>query len=393
MDGIGKAHSQEYGVSPAVIVEVPQVTTILGAFSEFCQGYAIMGTNSHGLRVAMSPREDSSVRIFNASSGTERKKFQLTAIRQRKEDKWGQVVKAICQNMIAAGLGINGFDMTFKGQSADADSPTLTGALVSGMIMALNKLYNLGCDKSEMIRLAYGANRFATVYASRLRDLITIFTAEEGKVIFFDLETYNHKSIDYPFLKGRGAGSYFIDCGLPPEELAEEVEFFRESCGEAREAGKKLIANGGKLRDLSEWDIRHQHIPLSHDLRNALSFIVEESGYALKAYDAIKSGNSTAFGKLIAAEQRNLGELAGLTSPEVDWLVRRGVEVPGVKGITEISCGISGTLIALIDDDADDGYLKQIEEYERIFGFKPIIREFVPSGAIRIVSDDDSPIK
>ena len=106
MDGIGKAHSQEYGVSPAVIVEVPQVTTILGAFSEFCQGYAIMGTNSHGLRVAMSPREDSSVRIFNASSGTERKKFQLTAIRQRKEDKWGQVVKAICQNMIAAGLGI-----------------------------------------------------------------------------------------------------------------------------------------------------------------------------------------------------------------------------------------------------------------------------------------------
>ena len=185
MDGIGKAHSQEYGVSPAVIVEVPQVTTILGAFSEFCQGYAIMGTNSHGLRVAMSPREDSSVRIFNASSGTERKKFQLTAIRQRKEDKWGQVVKAICQNMIAAGLGINGFDMTFKGQSADADSPTLTGALVSGMIMALNKLYNLGCDKSEMIRLAYGANRFATVYASRLRDLITIFTAEEGKVIFF----------------------------------------------------------------------------------------------------------------------------------------------------------------------------------------------------------------
>ena len=391
MEGIAKAHLQEYGASPAVVIEVPQVTTLLGAFSEYCHGYAIMGTNSHGLRVAMSPRQDSSVRVFNASSGTERKKFQLTAIRQRKEDKWGQVVKAVCQNIMAAGLGISGFDMTFKGQSAEADPPALTGALVVGMMMALNELYGLGCDKGEMIRLSYGANRFTDVYSSRLRDLITIFTAEPGKVIFFDLETYDYKFIDYAFTKGSGVGSFFIDCGLPSEELAEEVAFFRESCEEAREAGKSLASNGERIRDLSEWDIRHQHIPLSQDLRNAISFIVEESGYALKAADAIRSANPTAFGKLIAAEQRNLSELAGLTSPEVDWLVRRGVEVPGVKGITEISCGITGTLIALIDDGSEDGYLRQIEEYERIFGFKPLIREFVPSGSIKAVSIDDDP--
>ena len=50
-----------------------------------------------------------------------------------------------------------------------------------------------------------------------------------------------------------------------------------------------------------------------------------------------------------------------------------------------------GTLIALIDDGSEDGYLRQIEEYERIFGFKPLIREFVPSGSIKVVSIDDDP--
>ena len=48
-------------------------------------------------------------------------------------------------------------------------------------------------------------------------------------------------------------------------------------------------------------------------------------------------------------------------------------------------------LIALIDDGSEDGYLRQIEEYERIFGFKPLIREFVPSGSIKVVSIDDDP--
>ena len=86
MDGIEKAHTEEYGGEPAVLVEVPQVTTLLGAFSEFCNGYAITSTNDHGLRVAITPRTDNLVRVYNASRN-ERKKFQLAVIRQRKEDK------------------------------------------------------------------------------------------------------------------------------------------------------------------------------------------------------------------------------------------------------------------------------------------------------------------
>ena len=37
MDGTAKAHQGEYGVEPDVLVEVPQVTTLLGAFAEYCK--------------------------------------------------------------------------------------------------------------------------------------------------------------------------------------------------------------------------------------------------------------------------------------------------------------------------------------------------------------------
>ncbi len=389
MDGIVKAHMNEYGELPALVVEVPQVTTILGAFAEYCQGFSIMATNDHGLRIAISPRSDNAVRAFNASAGNERKKFQLTAIRQRKEDKWGQVVKGVCQSLIASGISISGFDMTFKGQSAFSDEIALSAALTSGLVQAIDRAFHLDCGKKELISFAYGANRFSEIYNSRLRDIITIFTAERGKVIFFDTESYDYQYYDYPFTKDKGIGCYFIDCALPPDELAEEVSYFRSVCQEASEASKKLIPKGEKLRSFTERDVRRIHMPLSQELRTAVAFIVEESGFAQKAIDAIRTINGNAFGRLISAEQRNLSELAGITSPEVDWLVKRGAEVPGVRGVTEISCGITGTLIVLIDKGAEDRYFERIEEYERIFGFRPLIREFIPAGSIKVIYPDD----
>ena len=160
MDGTAKAHQGEYGSEPGVLVEVPQVTTLLGAFAEYCSGYALMSTNDHGLRVALTRRDDNTVRVFNATKG-ERKKFQLAVIRQRKEDKWAQIVKAVCQAVISAELPLPGFDMTFKGQSAVADNPSLTAALVSGLVCALNTLFNFGLDADGQVRLAFSANRFS----------------------------------------------------------------------------------------------------------------------------------------------------------------------------------------------------------------------------------------
>ena len=388
MDGTVKAHAEEYGEEPAVLVEVPQVTTLLGAFSEYCNGFAVTSTNDHGLRVAITPRGDNLVRVFNATK-QERKKFQLAVIRQRKEDKWAQIIKAVCQAVISAELPLTGFDMTFKGQSASADNPSLTAALVSGLIYAMDRVFGFNMNADQLVRLAFSTNRYSEIYKLRLRDLVTIFTAVPGKILFADLESYDFEMIDYPFVKGSGTGSFFIDCRLPEGELSEEVEYFRENCSEASRRMKDVLPRGDKLRALSERGIRHLHLPLPEELKRTISFVVEDSAFASKSVDSIKSGNATALGKIFTAEQRNISELAELTSPEVDWLVRRGAETQGVRGITEISLGISGTLIALIDDGAEEAYRKQLEEYERIFGFHPVMREFVPSGSIKVLSKDE----
>ncbi len=391
MNGIVKVHSEEYGVMPEVVVEVPQVTTLLGAFSEFCSGYALMSTNTEGLRVSVSRRSDSAVHVLN-STKKERKRFQLMAIRPRKEDKWCTVVKSVCQMLQAAELSFTGFNLVFKGQSAVADPPAITAALSAGLIMALDKLFGFGLNRNTAMRLAYNSNRYSDSYQSRLRDLITIFTAEPGKMIHFDLDSYDYSFYDYPFVKGSGIGSYFIDCALPADELSEEVALFRRTAAKASAVLKSELPKGYKLRTLTKKELLQNHPSFPEDWKRMITFILEDTAAANRGLECLKTRDAEAMGKLLSDEQRDIQNLAELTSPEVDWLVKRGAESEYIRGVTEVSVGITGTLVVLIDDGSEELYRKQLEEYERIFGFHPVMREYIPSGSIKVIPENEYPL-
>ena len=390
MKGIVNVHKAEYGVEPEVVVEVPQVTTLLGSFSDFCSGYALMSTNTQGLRVAVSRRSDSQVHVLN-STKKERKKFQLVAVKARKEDRWCIPVKAICATLQSSDYAVPGFNLTIKGQSAVADPPAITAAITSGVLCALNKLLGYGLDANGMMRIAYSANRFSDTYKARLRDLITIFSAEPGRMIRFDLETYSYDFFPYPFTPESGMCSWFIDCSLPADELSEEVAIFREDAKEAFAALRTELPRSARVRNLPRKEII-QSRALTEDWKRIVSFVTEDSAAADKGYQALLAGDAKTLGRLLASEQQNISHLAGLTSPEVDWLVKRGSEVSGVLGVTEISVGITGTLVALVESGSVEAYREKLEEYERIFGFKPVMREYIPSGSIRIIPEDEYPL-
>ena len=389
MKGIIDVHKAEYGEEPAVVVEVPQVTTLLGAFSEFCSGFALMSTNTQGLRVAVSRRADSQAHVLN-STKKERRKFQLIGIKGRKEDKWCTPVKSICQVLQASELDVPGFNLTIKGQSAVADPPAITAAITSGLLLALDKLFGYKLEINSLMRLAYNSNRFSDSYKARLRDLITIFSSKPGKMIHFDLETYDYSFFPYPFTEESGVGSWFIDCSLPADELSEEVAIFRKEAAAAFIQLKNELPRGTKLRNIPRKEII-QNRNISEDWKRIISFVIEDSAAAEKGYEYLLSGDARQLGKVLSEEQRNLSQSAGLTSPEVDWLVKRGAESDSVCGVTEISVGITGTLVALIERDKEALFGEKLEEYERIFGFKPVMREYIPSGSIRIIPKDEYP--
>lgn len=390
MNGVAKYHLKEYGVEPEIIIEAPQVMTLFGAFSDCINGYALMSTNDYGMRIAVSKRDDNTVKILNVTK-QDKKKFIVTNIKYRKEDRWANAAKAILYELVMSGYQLGGMNITIKGPSAIGDNFSLCASIFSGLLVAVNSIYGLNIDADMMLKLAYSANGFSELFQTRLRDLITIFTAKKDNVIFFDLESYEYKMFEYPFNSIPGVKSFLLSTSLPYSVLTPEMEEFRLSVLSLMQDVKSRLPKNFKIRELSDHQIR-QELRLKPEIqRRQLMYVVEESELARQAGEAMESKDYETFSKLMVSLQKNLFTKAELTTPEIDWIVRKCGETEGVLGISQVFVGLSGTLITLIDSNIDIAYTCRLEEYERIFGFHATIRPYVPCGGVRRIEiDEDS---
>ncbi len=390
MKDIESYHYKEYSEHPDIVVEVPQVTTLLGAFSDFVNGFALMSTNDYGLRISLSRRQDNSVRVLNVTK-QDKKKFQISSLKFRKEDRWANAVKAILNELISnLGANLIGLNITIKGHSAGCDHSSFSAAVFSGLLFGINRLFELNLTMEEMVRVAFNANRFTPIYNARLRDLITIFSAKAGKVILYDLESYEYKLVEYPFIGFEGCSTYLVSSSIPYSVLTPEEDEFRSECEDIFQRIRPKIAKGMKIRDLSEKDIRHSLADLGESQRRFAQFVIQDSDIARKAWDAICTSDIESFARLLNMQQKGITSKAELSSPEIDWIARRGMEAEGVRAMAQVYIGLSGTLLALIDEEGKLPYTNRLEEYERIFGFHADVRDYIPSGGIRIVEDEGS---
>ena len=153
----------------------------------------------------------------------------------------------------------------------------------------------------------------------------------------------------------------------------------------------KKVLPGVSPEDYTPDIISESGVVLSEEERRAVLYIIREIQAVKEGGAALQKSDLAGFSKVINNSHQGLRDLFEISCPEVDWLVKRGSEMSSVCGVTEISVGITGTLVALIENGKEEEFKEKLEEYERIFGFRPTMREYIPSGSIRIIPEDEYP--
>ena len=355
-------HRNEYGEEPEVVVDVPGVMTILGSYADFCDGYALMCTNTQGLRLAISRRNDNTVKVYNHTI-QDRKKFQLSGLKCKPDDKWISTVKAVFIALQHDGISLPGMDISITGRTAHSDYDTLSAAVAAGFLIAFNDLLNLSLSLNDMLRIAHAANAYSNG-SSRLRDLLTLFIIKKKELVLFDLESYSYETMENPFDTDE-ITTYILDCGIPKNILYEEERKVQDITKETMETLKKTMEKGTRLRDYSTRELKYKRGLATENALRYANFTLTESSRVTKAWEALKH-------------------------PEVEWLIKRANENPHVYASSLISMGLSGHILIV----GEPGFIEQFEdklaEYERIFDFHATQRSFSPTGGVRILRDDDS---
>jgi len=348
----------------------------------YCQGYSLCATNDRSLSVAVSPRSDSFVRIFNSYSN-DRKKFGLASIKYRKEDRWGNYVKGMVLGL-QRHIDVPGLNITLSGNLLCCDGRVLSAAIGVGVGMALYRLLGLEPDVSVIASCCcISCSKFCGELYNK-HFILAMLHAKEGSFLLFDMQNGLFRHVADPF-KGSGFSLVLANGNIQPLAMREELYSKHNQVGAAMENLSKFHADTS-FKSFPVDDLLDRQLPVDEETRAICCYVFEGSSTALLLERLFAQKDFIQIGKALSKLGKGLRDKIELTCPELDWLSKRSIETLGCCGSSIVYNGAGGYVAMVMEDASFDVYVSKLDEYERIFGFKASAFRYAPGCGVSTIS-------
>ena len=385
MMDIGLIHRREYEIEdtvPVIIAEAPGRIHYLGEHGELRSGLYLSSAIDRYIRVAVSMRKDNSIRFFASDLG-ERKRTTLVNLKYKREDRWANYIKVAIHIFSELGYPVKGLNFTVAGNIPQQVGLASSSAIESAAVMALKGYFKVSISDRELLnRLSASKNLFFGSKFSPVDYLVT-FSAKKDQFLVVDEQNFKVKRIKSPFSKYR---LLVMDSRVPKMGVEDELKQRQADT----KKGLSLLSNnrkGASFRDFAEADLMESMGNLPEEIRRRSLHIVQEFRRVSDAEDFLKRGDLLSFTKTINQSHESLRDLYEVSCPETDWLVKRAQELNGVLASRMTGHGFGGCTYAFIGDELAVEYKKRLEDYERIFGFRPVIYDMKIASGCRLIPE------
>jgi galactokinase len=380
MKDIQALHRAEYEEEATVIATSPGVVKLLGEQAEAAEGLVLAVAIACEMRVAVSVRRDSSLRFFAPDLG-ERKRTSLSNMKFKREDRWANFPKAVLDLLFREGLAPRGVNFTILGEVPPLLGLASSTAITLASALALTRLFGLEKRNDEIADLARRAEEDFLGKPSGAHDILTGALATPDSVSIIDLRANRRRAL--PFFDGEWS-VLLTDSKVPRFSVDTELKQRDDDC-------KRCLALIGKkkrsLRDVTPEEVDELMGVLPESVRRRCLHVAEEQRRVREAEDALASGDTAAFGRVINKSHLSLRNLYEVSCPEIDWLQKRAAEIEGVLCSRLTGKGFGGCTVSIMRSEIIPEYRRRLEDYERIFGFRPFIHETSISPGLRLVED------
>lgn len=379
MKDIVALHRAEFEEYPQIVATAPGVVKLLGEQTPSAEGLVLAGALSFDVSVAVSERRDSSLRFFAADLG-ERKRTGAASLKFKKEDRWANYPKAVLERFARQGSASKGLNLTIAGEVPTGLGFASSASLLLATTMALRSYFGLSLRNEEVADFAWKAESEFFGVPGRIDDFLVAACSTPHAATIVDLRNARRHSL--PFFDGDWA-VILTDSKVPRLSLANE-ESQRDAS--VKQALTLLDPSGRKsLRDFAPEEIEELMGQLPESVRRRALHLCEEHRRVKEAEAALAEGDEASFGKILSRSHASLRNLYEVSCPEVDWLQKRAMETEGILCSRLTGSGFGGCTVSIMKAESVEEYRRKLDEYERIFGFRPAIYETGLEGSMRVV--------
>jgi len=383
---IGLIHRQEYELrddrsEPVVIAEAPGRIHFLGEHGEPKAGLYLSSAIDRYIQVAVSMRRENSLRFFAADLG-ERKRTTLVNLKYKREDRWANYIKVAVHMFAQMGYPVKGLNFTVAGDIPQQVGLASSSAMEAAAVAALRGFFLANISDRELLsRLNASRLQFFGVNDNPV-DYLIDFSAKKDQFLVVDEVNQELRSIKSPLGKYK---LLIMDSRVPRMGIDEELKQRQKDI----KKGLDILSrnkSGATFREYAATDLVESMGNLTEKIRRRSLHIVQEMRRVHDASDSLQRADFASFTKIISHSHESLRDLYEVSCPEVDWLVKRALEIDGVLASRMTGQGFGGCTYTFIREDAVQEYTKRLDDYERIFGFHPIIYEMKLASGCRLVS-------
>jgi galactokinase len=383
---IGQIHRTEYeleeGRSPIAIAEAPGRVHFMGDQGVPSTGYFLSAAIDRHVRLAVNMRKDNSFRFF-ASDLKERKRSTLANLKYRREDRWANYIKTAVFAFTELGHPMKGLNFTFCGDIPQQIGIASSVALETAAAVALKSLLNVQINDLDLAQKLFEAHEKFFEKEASLADYQICLLARKDQFLLVDIGANVITKIKSPLSRYR---VLLVDSKVPQFGAERELESRRADTLKGLEFLTQKY-DGAGFKDFEPADLLDVLGDFPEQIRRRTVHIVEEIHRIKDACEALEKNDTASLAKLIFNSHESLRDLYEISCPEIDWLVKRAQEIEGAVGSRMTGAGFGGCTYTIIRRELVDEYIKRLEEYERIFGFRPVFYEVKLATGARLLPE------
>ena len=373
---ICNGHIAEFKQMPQIVVEVPEIITFFGTFSNLYSGKTITAAGPRCLLTAVSVSSGNQICINNLET-KDRKKTSVSVFKYRKEDKWVNFIRGACLGLSEIIGRFNAFDISFSGPVSLSSDVFLCPSLAAGFVIAVNSILKLRLSNDDILGIVINTCKFCAIDVPY--DIIySIIYGRAGSYNVYDWLSGKFMTLNNPFSNSQYK-MICINSNIPSDMMREEVLDTSRMVLKTVDVIKHVFNRTSVSALLYQDIIDAGNASISEEMRHCAKYLLDESQTAAQAVDAFISKDAVYIKRLLGKNGRLSREELDLTSPELDWIAKR-------VGDSSVVSGFGFSIIsAVILNDYYNVVIEKLEDYEKIFGFKHHIYEFIPGPSARVI--------
>ncbi|MFD0704291.1 galactokinase [Alloscardovia venturai] len=356
-----------FGSAPAGVWDAPGRVNLIGEHTDYNNGLCLPIALPHRTFIALSPREDTKVRVISTLSDGIVAEADLDGLEAGGVEGWAAYPVGVAWAMRErGGFGdkVRGFDAAFSSCVPLGGGLSSSAAMTCSTALALDDVYGLGFGDTDegrvtLVNMAITSENDMAGAATGGLDQSASMRCQAGKALLLDcnpelsaLESVSQQEFDLDKL---GLELLVLDTQAPHSLNDGQYAARRRVCEESAAAlgVKSLRKPADRINALPQTERAVAVDALvsrldSEEAQKRVRHVITEIGRVTEFVDAFKAGDIKRAGELFNESHNSLRDDYEVTVPQLDVAVDVA-RVNGAYGARMTGGGFGGSIIALVD--------------------------------------------